>query len=293
MKFEFIYLYRSSFRLNKMCRALQVSRSGYYFWLRRTKSKRQIENERLLKLVKKIHESSRCLYGSPRITAELKAADVKCSKNRVARLMREHGIRSKIKRKYKTTTFSRHQLPVAKNIVNQNFQADRPNQIWASDITYIRGRRQWMYLTAIMDLFSRRIIGWALSSDLTSLPLTTILRQAIEQRRPKPGLIFHSDRGVQYAGNRVRNILQEQGIIQSMSKKGDCYDNAVMESFFDTLKSEFIAFERFDSMADTHQKLFDYIDIFYNHKRIHSSLVYLSPIAFEMNFCKKSAFQCV
>jgi transposase InsO family protein len=293
MKFEFIYIYRSSFRLTKMCLALQVSRSGYYSWLRRSKSKRQIENEKLLKLIRKVHEGSRCLYGSPRITAELKSRDVKCSKNRVARLMREHNIRSKIKRKYKTTTFSRHTLPVAENIINQNFYPTAPNKVWASDITYIKGRRYWMYLTAIMDLFSRQIIGWALSSDLTSLPLITIVKRTLQQRRPKPGLIFHSDRGVQYASNGFRKILQEHAIIQSMSNKGDCYDNAVMESFFDTLKSEFIAFERFDSVADAHQKLFDYIDIFYNHKRIHSSLNYQSPIAFEMKYYEKSAFQCV
>jgi transposase InsO family protein len=270
-----------------MCQTLQVSRSGYYAWLKRSKSKRQIENERLLKQIKKVHYQSRYIYGSPRITAALKKRNIRCSKNRIARLMRTNNIRSIIKKKHRTTTNSRHRLPVAANIVNQQFRAERPNQIWFSDITYIRVQQYWVYLAAILDLFSRKIVSWSLSLELTPDFVLQSIRQAIIMRKPEPGLIFHSDRGVQYASYATRNILKEHAIISSMSRKGDCYDNAVMESFFGTLKSEFVSFQKFQNYEDTYQKLFDYIEIFYNHKRLHSSLGYHSPVDFEINYAKE------
>jgi len=293
MKYEFISLYRSRFRLTKMCRVLNISRSGYYAWRRRGKSRRGLENEKLVRSIRRVHEQSRRIYGSPRITAELRAADVNCSKNRIARLMRENGIRSIIKRKHRSTTCSRHRLPVADNIIGRKFQAERPDRIWLSDITYIRCLHGWLYLTAIMDLFSRRIVGWSLSSNLSTLPVVQTLKRAVAERRPQPGLIFHSDRGVQFADHDFRRLLREHGMKQSMSRKGDCYDNAVMESFFDTLKSEYVSFERFESAEQARRGLFDYIDVFYNHKRIHSSLGYCSPAAFEMDFRKRSAFPSV
>ncbi len=293
MKCEFIFLHRSRFRLQKMCEAFKVSRSGYYAWRRRGSSQRELENEKLLKLIKQVHEQSRYIYGSPRITAELKAMNNNCSKNRVARLMRENDIRSKVKKKYKATTYSKHRFRVAANLLNQNFHAERPDQIWLSDITYIKVQKQWMYLVAIMDLFSRQIISWHLSRDLSLDFVLKSLKDAVAKRKPEKGLIFHSDRGIQYASIEVKAFLKEQGIVQSMSRKGDCYDNAVMESFFGTFKSEFYSFERFESFQDAEQKIFDYIDIFYNYKRLHSSLDYLSPINFENQFNQKRAFLCV
>ena len=293
MKYEFIFLHRSRFRLLKMCRAFKVSRSGYYAWRRRGCSQRELENERLLKLIKQVHEQSRYIYGSPRITAELKSKNQSCSKNRVARLMRENNIRSKIKKKYKATTYSKHKFRVAANLLKQNFHAEQPDQIWLSDITYIKVRNQWMYLVAIMDLFSRQIISWSLNRDLSLDFVLNALKKAVISREPEKGLIFHSDRGIQYASIEVKTFLKEHGIIQSMSRKGDCYDNAVMESFFNTFKSEFYSFERFESFHEAEQKIFDYIDIFYNHKRIHSSLNYRSPVNFEKQFNQKRTYLCV
>ncbi len=285
MKYEFIFLHRSRFRLQKMCKALHIYRSGYYSWLKRGSSQRELDNEKLLKEIKQVHEQSRQIYGSPRITAELKSKNIICSKNRVARVMRKNKIRSKIKRKHKvTTTNSKHRFYVAANLLDQNFHAERPNQIWLSDITYLKVLNKWMYLVVILDLFSRQVISWALSHDLSSDFVLAAIKKAVRRRNPEKGLIFHSDRGVQYASNDVAQYLEEHGIIQSMSRKGDCYDNAVSESFFNTFKSEFYVFENFVSVNDAYLKIFDYIDIFYNHKRIHSSLKYMSPVNFEKQF---------
>jgi len=293
MKYEFIFLHRSRFRLQKMCSAFKVSRSGYYVWRRRGSSQRELENEKLLKLIKQVHEQSRYIYGSPRITAGLKSMNQSCSKNRVARLMRENEICSKVKKKYKATTYSRHKFSVAANLLKQNFQAERPDQIWLSDITYLKVQNQWMYLVAILDLFSRQIISWSLSRDLSLDFVLKALKKAVDKRNPAKGLIFHSDRGIQYASIEVKAFLKEHGIIQSMSRKGDCYDNAVMELFFGTFKSEFYSFERFESFQDAERKIFDYIDIFYNYKRIHSSLNFMSPVNFENQFNQKRSLLCV
>ena len=272
-----------------MCKALEISRSGYYAWRKRGSSHRDIENEMLLKAIIQSHEQSRKLYGSPRITAELLSKNIKCSRNRIAKLMKTNNIRSKIKRKHRvTTTNSKHRFPVSPNRLMRQFSADRPNQVWLSDITYLKVGKQWLYLVAIMDLYSRQIISWELSSDLSATFLLKALKRAVAERRPERGLIFHSDRGVQYAGLQVRLFLQEHGILQSMSRKGDCYDNAVMESFFKTFKSEFFTLEKFDSEYDVRWKTFDYIDIFYNHKRLHSSLQYMSPVNFEIQFNKRA-----
>jgi transposase InsO family protein len=274
-----------------MCKALKLSRSGYYAWQKRGSCQRELENEKLLKDIIQVHEQSRQIYGSPRIAAELKSKNIMCSKNRVARVMRKNKIRSKIQRKYRvTTTNSKHRFSVAANLLKQNFHAERPNQIWLSDITYLKVLNKWMYLVVILDLFSRQVISWALSHDLSSDFVLEALKKAVRKRNPKKGLIFHSDRGVQYASYEVTQYLKDHGIIQSMSRKGDCYDNAVSESFFNTFKSEFYVFEKFESEKDALLKIFDYIDIFYNHKRIHSSLKYLSPINFEKQFNQKRTF---
>ena len=235
MKYEFMFLHRSRFRLQKMCKALKLSRSGYYAWRRRGSSQRELENEKLLKEIKLVHEQSRKIYGSPRITAELKSKNIKCSKNRIARLMRRNKIRSKIQRKYKVaTTYSKHRFSVAANLLGQNFHSEKPDQIWLSDITYIKVQKKWMYLVAVLDLYSRQVISWSLSRDLSLDFVLESIKKAVDKRNPEKGLIFHSDRGIQYASNEVKNYLKEHGIIQCMSRKGDCYDNVVMESFFST-----------------------------------------------------------
>ena len=289
----FIFTHRSRFRLKKMCDALQVSRSGYYAWCKRGSSARELENEFLLEAIKQSHKQSRELYGSPRITADLKSQNIRCSKNRIARIMRANNIRSKIKKKYKVTTDSRHRYPIAQNFIRRQFTAERPNQVWLSDITYIKVHSVWMYFVAILDLYSRKIIAWRLSRSLTNEFVLNAIKKAVSMRQPPPGLIFHSDRGSQYASIEVRQYLLEHCIIQSMSRKGDCYDNAVMESFFDTLKSEFCAFQKFSHGYDTVLKFFDYIDLFYNNKRLHSSIGYMSPVLFEERYHMKQGIQSV
>ena len=282
MKYWFMDQYRSSHGVLKMCRVLGVSRSGYYGWKKQPQSKRHKENERILMEIRKSHKNSRRAYGSPRITKDLQATGTKCSENRVARLMKSNGIVGKAKKKFKATTNSKHNLPVAENLLKQNFAAQKPNTIWVSDITYIWTLEGWLYLAVILDLYSRQVVGWAMSDRLTSGFVVKALYQAIGRRNPGSGCIFHSDRGVQYASSDFRNALKAFGFIQSMSRKGNCYDNAVAESFFHTLKIEHVYDHRYETRANARQSIFDYIEIFYNRQRRHSALGYRSPISFEL-----------
>tara|TARA_B100001964_G_scaffold234571_1_gene293399 strand:- start:1171 stop:2034 length:864 start_codon:yes stop_codon:yes gene_type:complete len=281
MKYKFITEQRSEFGVERMCRVLGVSKSGYYSYDKRYKSNREQENELLLEQIRRIHKKSRQTYGSPRITDELYDNNIRCSKNRVARLMRENGIMAKMKRKFKVTTHSRHTHPVADNLLQQKFTTGGVNKVWVSDITYIWTSEGWLYLSAILDLFSRRIIGWGVSKRLTSNLVTNALRQAIWQRKAEKGLVFHSDRGSQYASSACRDTLKKHGMLQSMSGKGNCYDNAVIESFFHTLKTEMVYFERFRSRSEAKQSIFEYIEVFYNRQRKHSAINYKSPAEFE------------
>lgn len=221
-------------------------------------------------------------YGSPRVTEDLRANGTTCGKNRVAHLMKIHGIIGKAKKKFKATTNSKHNLPVAENLLNQNFEAEKPNTAWVSDITYVPTLEGWLYLVVILDLFSRQVVGWSMSDRLTSGFVVKALYQAIGRRRPASGCIFHSDRGIQYASTEFRGALKSFDFIQSMSRKDNCYDNAVAESFFHTLKTEYVYDYRYESRADARQSIFEYIEIFYNRQRRHSSLGYLSPVSFEM-----------
>lgn len=223
-------------------------------------------------------------YGSPRITKALNKQGVKCGKNRVARLMRDNGIFSKTKRKYKATTNSKHNYPVAENIINQEFNAEHPNQIWVADITYIPTDEGWLYLAAIEDLFHRKIVGWSMDSTMTRHLTLSALRQAVRRYKPAPGLIHHSDRGSQYASHEYRKALRNYQFVASMSRKGNCYDNACMESFFGTLKTELVYGNRFKTRAEARQAIFEYIEIFYNRIRLHSSLDYMSPLEYELSF---------
>ena len=283
MKYNFIMENRKEYRLGKMCKMLEVSRSGYHNYVRGKMSQRQLENQLLLERIRRIHHLSRGLYGSPKIYQELRKLGLNYNKKRIVRIMRINGIRAKTKRKYKRTTDSNHGYPVAENILGQDFNSTVLNKVWVSDITYIWTKEGWLYLCCILDLCSRMIVGWHIDITLSSSLVITALSHAITNRGENPGIIFHSDRGSQYASEEVRKYLQGHKMIQSMSRKGNCYDNAVMESFFHTLKTELVSFENFQTRDEAKMKVFDYIEIFYNRQRSHSSIDYLTPEEFEIN----------
>lgn len=264
-----------------MCAILEVSRSGFYAWLRRGESRRSRENRRLTELIREEHERSRRTYGSPRVHAALKTRGETCGVNRVAALMRRAGIRSKMTRKFRRTTNSRHDHPIAANLLAQDFSTSTPNEVWASDITYIWTDEGWLYLASTMDLFSRMIVGWSMDSTMPASLVVDALNMAIDRRSPPAGMIHHSDRGVQYAAHAFQGVLDQHGIVCSMSGKGNCYDNAVKESFFHTLKTELCDHERYRTREQARASIFEYIEAFYNRQRIHSTLGYLSPFDFE------------
>jgi len=278
MKYEFIHTNRSVFGIENMCRVLSMSRSGYYAWIDRPESDRDRENRMLVLKIKKSHAISREIYGSPRVTDDLLEWGYPVSRPRVARLMQANGIRSKIKRKFKVTTNSDHKLPISPNLLDQNFYVSAPNRILVSDLTYIRTGEGWLYLTTIMDLFHRKIVGWSMSSRMT-VEQTTLaaLRQYLRNYKPAEGVVFHSDRGIQYASKDFRALLYKHMMVQSMSGKGNCYDNAVAESFFKTLKTELVYHNRYWTRAQASNSIFEYIEVFYNRIRKHSALGYLSP----------------
>ena len=228
-----------------MCRVLEVSRSGYYSWATHSPGVRQRENDRLLVHIRQAYVRGRGTYGSPRITAELRSNGIVCGKNRVARLMKQNGIKAKTKRKFKATTKSRHELLVAENLLGRRVPAEVSNRVWVSDITFIWTREGWMYLAAILDAFNRQIVGWSMGETLSQGILAEALEKALRRQKPEAGLIFHSDRGTQYASYAFRDLLDRYGFVQSMSSTGHCYDNALMESFFHTLKTELIYFEKY------------------------------------------------
>jgi putative transposase len=281
MKYRFIHDYRSTFRVKKMCRIFNISRSGYYGWKRRPMSIRQKENEKLVDHIRKACKVGRKVYGSPRITKELKSQGIVCGKNRIARLMKVNGIRAKMKRRYKVTTHSRHRRPVVPNLLTER-TINGPDTVWVSDITHIRTYEGWLYLTVVIDIFSRSVVGWSMGERLTDDLTVNALMQALLKRRPASGLIFHSDRGSQYASIRFRNMLSCYGIVQSMSGKGNCYDNAYAESFFGTLKTE-LGYH-YESRSVARQSIFEYIEVFYNRIRRHSALNYVSPLEYERNY---------
>jgi len=281
MKYRFMDRYCSEFRVERMSKVLGVSRSGYYGWRRRPCSRRQRENEQVLMEIKESHRKSKGTYGSPRVTADIRAKGIPCGKNRVARIMRKNGIVARSRRKFKATTNSKHNLPVAENLLGQKFHTDGPNKIWVSDISYIPTLEGWLYVAVILDVFSRQVVGWGMSDRLTAEFVIRALSQAIGGRRPLSGLIVHSDRGIQYACAAFKAVLSQYGFRQSMSRKGDCYDNALAESFFHTLKTEHVYFHRYTTRAEARQSIFEYIEMFYNRVRRHSSLGYRSPVCFE------------
>lgn len=243
----------------------------------------------MLQEIRKVYKASRHTYGSPRVTRALNKQGVKCGRNRVARLMRENGIAAKTRRKYKATTNSKHSYSVADNLIKQNFTTDRPNRIWVADITYIPTDEGWLYLAAILDLFQRKIVGWAMDSTMTRQLALNALSQAVKLCRSPQGLIHHSDRGSQYASKEYQQALQGLGMISSMSRKGNCFDNACMESFFGTLKQDLVYGCRFKTRAEARHAIFEYIEVFYNRIRLHSALGYMSPVEYEQVRTKEAA----
>jgi len=282
VRYAFVRDHRAEFSVVIQCRVLGVSRGGFYAWLRRPESRRARENRDLVQRIRRIHQGRRRTYGSPRVHGALATEGVRCGENRVARLMRVHGIRAIYRRKFRRTTDSEHPHPVAPNLLDQKFSsATEPNAYWVADITYVWTEEGWLYLAAVLDLFSRRVVGWSMSSRLSRLLVIDAVRMALGRRRPGPGLVHHSDRGSQYASGDFQSVLVKYGIVCSMSRKGNCYDNAVMESFFRTFKIECVYPRSYRTRAEARADIFDYIERFYNTERLHSSLGYLSPVEFE------------
>lgn len=258
-----------------------VTRSGYYAWLRCPESKRKRENERLLFLIRVAHKQSKGIYGSPRVHEQLVKEGEKCSEVRVAKLMAANGIRAKQEKKFVVTTDSKHDEPVADNVLDRKFEVDAPNKVWASDITYIPTDEGWLYLAGVLDLCTRSAVGWSMGDSLESSLVMDALEMAYGRRQPERGLLHHSDRGSQYASIEYRDLLERYGMEQSMSRKGNCWDNAPMESFFGTLKRELVHHTRYRTKQEARKDIFEYIERFYNRKRLHSSLGYMSPAEFE------------
>jgi putative transposase len=279
VKFPFIDAEKALYPITILCRVLQVSRAGFYAWFGRPPSPRAVEDARLSVLVREAHERSRKTYGSPRVHAELAAQDVFVSRKRVIRLMQAEKIVARQRRRYRCTTMSDHDQPVAANLLDRNFEAERPNQKWVGDTTEIVTGEGRLYLAVIVDLFSRFVVGWAISSSNNRHLTVKALETALRRRGPTGGLLHHSDQGSTYASEDYQDVLDARGITCSMSRRGNCYDNAAMESWFSTLKSELG--ERFESNAAAKEQLFDYIEVFYNQQRRHSAIGYVSPAEFE------------
>jgi putative transposase len=287
VRFEWIAARRACYPLSVLCEALGVTRAGYYAWDKRRArpcGERARRREGLAREVRVAHAQSRGTYGSPRVYHELKAKGVAVCENTVAKVMREQGIRSVVSRRFKVrTTDSSHDHPVAPNVLGRDFTADAPDRKWAADITYVATGQGWLYLAVVIDLCTRRVVGWAMADHLRAELCLDALDMALKRRRPAHGrgLLHHSDRGVQYACGDYRGVLRERGIACSMSRRGDCYDNAVAESFFKTLKAELVYQERYETREQARRSIFEYLEVFYNRRRLHSALGYVSPEQFE------------
>ena len=264
-----------------MCRVLQVSKSGYYSWIRRPLSRTTATNARLVDEIRLAHEENRKAYGSPRIYIVLRNKGILCGHNRIARLMRLNSIVAQRQFRRKRQNITSHGRSLVQNLVNRNFHVLTPNRIWASDITVLWSGSGWLYLAVVMDLYSRRVIGWAMQKRMTGDLTINALRMAVDQRRPKGELIHHSDQGSQYSSDSFKQELLQHSITPSMSRKGNCYDNAVVESFFKTLKAEIAKADRSKTREETRSRIFEYNEVFYNRKRLHSTLGYKSPVEYE------------
>jgi transposase InsO family protein len=281
MKYAFMKAHKSEFSIERMSSVFKVSRSGYYQFCRARPCARSQEDERLLLKIKAIHQASRETYGSPRISAELCETGETCSRKRVAKIMKIAGIESKMKKRFKTTTRANPKAAVASNLLQQDFTAEMPNQRWVADFTYVPTQEGWLYVATVLDLFSRRIVGLSMSNRMTDSLVIAALQQALVHRQPQSSLMHHSDRGSQYTSKDFQELLKKYCIIASMSGAGNCYDNAAMESFYHTLKTEHIYFENYTTRERAKQSIFEYVEVFYNRQRRHSTLGYVSPEVFE------------
>jgi putative transposase len=282
-------LAEKEFPVDLMCEVLDVSKSGYYDWRGRDNSEKEKRELELLRAIEDVYKAGRGNYGSPRIFDQLKGMGHKVSKAKVERTMRRHHIRAKTKRKFRVTTDSKHNLPVAPNLLERNFSPERPNQVWASDLTYVWTKEGWLFLAVVIDLYSRQVVGWSLDKTMTKELVLSALRQAYFRRQPGTGLIFHSDRGSQYCSKEFREQLAIYRMLQSQSRRANCWDNACVESFFHTLKTESIYHEVFETREQAERVIFEWVEAFYNRQRKHSTLGYKSPVDFEREALEKVA----
>ena len=273
--------HRHEFPIQAMCRVLGVSRSGYYAWQKRAPSQRARENADMTTIIKDLHQKSGGTYGSPRLHQALIKLGWRCGRHRVARLMKKHGLEGRTLRRYKQTTVADPERSVLPDLIHRDFSATEPNQRWVADVTYLATREGWLYLAAVMDLYSRSIVGWAMQPYMTAELVCDALRMGVSNRHPSADLIHHSDRGSQYTSQMFQNLLTDLHMRPSVGRTGDCYDNAAMESFFATLKRECVNQRVFDSRRQAKSEVFKYIEVFYNRQRLHSTLGYLSPLEFE------------
>ncbi len=283
MTFRFIDAHRDQWPIRLLCQTLEVSTTGYYAWRQRPTSVRRQRRDALVVDIRAIHAEVKARYGSPRIHAELTARGRDCCVNTVAQLMRDHGIAAKTARKFRCTADSNHDLPVADNLLDRQFDPDSSNEAWTADITYILTREGWLYLAAVEDLYSRRIVGWSMADHMKSRLVVDALELAVQRRLPGEGLLAHSDRGSQYASEHYQQLLGKHGITCSMSRRANCWDNAPMESFFASLKKELIHDADFTTRAEARAAIVEYIEVFYNNQRRHSSLGYVSPAEYEQS----------
>jgi len=284
VRYQFIAAQKAEYPVALMSRLLCVSRSGFYAWTKRAQSTRTRSDRALMVTIKAAHKASRNIYGSPRVHLDLVAQGHAVGRGRVARLMRDNALRGKRKKRFRTTTQSDHRHPIAPNVLAREFTVEQPNVAWVGDITYIGTQEGWLYLAVILDLYSRRVIGWAMGKRIDQALTLRALRMALDTREPGAGLVHHTDRGSQYAANDYRKLLKARSITCSMSRKGNCWDNAVAESFFATLKVEFVHETLFHTRAQATREIFEYIEVFYNRVRRHSSVGYVSPMDFEKDY---------
>jgi putative transposase len=285
VKYAFIEEHHRQFSLAAMCRVLDVSRSGYYDWLGRDESQRAVNNRVLLEHVRRIHVQFRQRYGIVKCWKQLNAEGIVCGRDRVARLRRTHGIYSKRRRRFVITTRSRHTHWIAPNRLERNFAAEKPDRVWVGDVTFVATRSGWLFLAILIDLYSRKVVGWSMSNSNNGQLVQDSLNMAIQQRQPQAGLIHHTDRGSTYATQSYRDTLKTNGMVSSMSRKGDCWDNAVAESFFANLKNELIYWCDFNNRNEARSAIFEYIEVFYNRQRLHQTLGYITPDQFESMNC--------
>jgi len=281
MRFVFIDAEKVLYAVTVLCRVLQVSTSGFYAWKRQAQSKHSLRDQQLTVKVAAFHAGSRGTYGSPRIHKDLKEDGEKVGRKRVARIMQAEGLSGDAPKRFRRTTDSSHDQPITRNVVQRNFTVDAPNKVWVADITYVRTWEGWLYLAVVLDLYSRRVVGWAIDDHMRTELALEALDMAFEHRRPPPGLVHHSDRGVQYASNEYQKRLAEHGAVSSMSRKGNCWDNAVAESFFGTLKSEFVDRHSWSTRLHARAAIVEHIACFYNCRRRHSYIDYISPMDYE------------